>query len=391
MFLDVINHSPDLKKLQESDFKMDFKNGFLIVSNIPYLGSTKEPKYGILITELTLDGLKAGVPKDHTISFIGEHPCDINGIKMKGIVNNSNQRNLGSSIIVDHLFSMKPGRPYTDYYEKILTYSDVISNPVRSLFPQFSGDFLKETYEDSSIFNYADTNSSRAEIGELNDKFTASKIGIIGLGGTGSYILDYISKTPVKEIHIIDGDIFSNHNAFRAPGAASIEELNSGLSKVEYLNKIYSRMHKGIKVIPDYITEKNMHFLKDLTFVFISIDKGSIKKSIFNYLESQGVSFIDVGIGVQNINGALLGLIKTTYSSEELRDHIYKNGRVSFSDINDDDYESNIQIAELNAMSAALAVMRWKRSLLFYHSQDNEFHNVFSINSNQSTNDDVQE
>jgi tRNA A37 threonylcarbamoyladenosine dehydratase len=45
------------------------------------------------------------------------------------------------------------------------------------------------------------------------------------MGGTGSYILDLVAKTAVMEIHLFDGDDFNQHNAFRAPGAASLEDL----------------------------------------------------------------------------------------------------------------------------------------------------------------------
>ncbi|MBK8460316.1 MAG: ThiF family adenylyltransferase, partial [Micropruina sp.] len=40
----------------------------------------------------------------------------------------------------------------------------------------------------------------------------------------------------------------------------------------------------------------------------------------------------------------------------------------------EDDYSSNIQVAELNALNAALAVIRWKRHLGFYaaHSMTNQ-------------------
>ena len=53
------------------------------------------------------------------------------------------------------------------------------------------------------------------------------KIIILGLGGTGSYILDLVAKTPVKEIHLYDGDTFYQHNAFRSPGAPSSDELRA--------------------------------------------------------------------------------------------------------------------------------------------------------------------
>ena len=52
-------------------------------------------------------------------------------------------------------------------------------------------------------------------------RLAGDRIGIVGLGGTGSYILDYVSKTRVVEIHLFDGDGYQQHNAFRAPGATT--------------------------------------------------------------------------------------------------------------------------------------------------------------------------
>src|SRR5215831_14926400 len=105
------------------------------------------------------------------------------------------------------------------------------------------------------MFKYPDTNSSRAKIEYLNRKFEGQKIAIIGMGGTGSYILDLVSKTPVEEIHIYDGDVFQLHNAFRAPGAidGKILDENEELKKVDYYYSIYSKMHNGIIPHPVYI------------------------------------------------------------------------------------------------------------------------------------------
>lgn len=43
-----------------------------------------------------------------------------------------------------------------------------------------------------NIFQYPDSNSSRAKIEYLNRKFLNQKIAIIGLGGTGSYHSQYL-------------------------------------------------------------------------------------------------------------------------------------------------------------------------------------------------------
>lgn len=112
-----------------------------------------------------------------------------------------------------------------------------------------------ETTDTESVFKYADTASSRAGIAVASAKLELGKIGIVGTGGTGSYILDLVAKTPVKEIHLFDGDIMLNHNAFRSPGAPSVEELREKPSKAEYFQRLYSKMRRGIVAHPGYQNE----------------------------------------------------------------------------------------------------------------------------------------
>src|SRR5690606_39812352 len=68
-----------------------------------------------------------------------------------------------------------------------------------------------------------ETASDRVGIGTLTARLAKEKIVIIGLGGTGSYILDFVAKTPVREIRLIDADEFLQHNAFQI-GRASCRE-----------------------------------------------------------------------------------------------------------------------------------------------------------------------
>ena len=74
------------------------------------------------------------------------------------------------------------------------------------------------------------------------------KVAIVGVGGTGSYVLDLVAKTPVREIHLFDGDDFLQHNAFRAPGAPSLEQLVAKPKKASYFKAIYDKMRTGIFV-----------------------------------------------------------------------------------------------------------------------------------------------
>ena len=209
----------------------------------------------------------------------------------------------------------------------------------------------------------------------------------MGLGGVGCYVLDLVAKTPVPEIHLFDGDIFLNHNAFRAPGAAPLDDLRKKPQKVHYLAELYSRMRKNVVPHDCYVTEETVEQLQEMTFVFLCIDKGRAKRLIVERLEQWGTPFIDVGMGVQLVDGALTGVLTVTTSTPEKRDHV--RGRIAFSDGEaDNEYSRNVQIADLNALNATLAVIKWKKLRGYYHDLDKEHFSTYTIDGNHLTNED---
>lgn len=378
MSLEQINHSLGIKKLRNEDYAVEIKGNFLLIHDVPYLNSKLELREGTLVTNVS-----SPKPKDHVVQFIGETPFDNKGKPMNNLINNSNRNDLGSGIIVDHMFSHKPNPMYPDYFEKMETYVKILSAQAQSIFPKATAQTGRviDTQIENSVLNYSNTNSSRAEIDAINQKLCGLKVGIIGLGGTGSYILDKIAKTMVAEIHLFDGDTFNQNNAFRAPGSPSKDEIDLRHYKVEYFADIYSRMHKNIITHPVYLNESNFGLLNNLDFIFIAIDKGETKRNLFRKLEDLDLPFIDCGLGVERIEDELMGIVRTTLSTPKQRKHVYE-GIISFSDEKNDAYSSNIQIADLNDLNAIFAVMKWKKYYGFYNDQRLELNSTYSINVN---------
>ena len=169
------------------------------------------------------------------------------------------------------------------------------------------------------MFKYVDTASSRVGIGAVTEKLKVGPLAIVGLGGTGSYILDLVAKTPVAEIHLFDGDKLGQHNAFRSPGAPSIETLKEAPPKAAYYSGIYSNMRRSI-FVHGYIDESSVDTLRSMGFVFVAVDKGPVRKLIVEKLEEFGVPFIDVGMGVGEADGSLFGQLRVTTSTDESRE-----------------------------------------------------------------------
>ena len=241
-----------------------------------------------------------------------------------------------------------------------------------------------------TLFKYLDTASSRAGITALSSKLELGRVAIVGLGGTGSYILDLVAKTPVREIHVFDGDDFLQHNAFRSPGAPSLEELKAIPRKVRHHAGRYGVMRHGIVEHDVDLGEGNMDALEGMDFAFICVDRGEAKRPVIEKLEELDIPFIDVGMGLELVDDRLLGVVRVTVSTPDKRDHVRGKKRIGLAGGGADGvYSRNIQIAELNALNAALAVIKWKKKLLgFYRDLENEHFSAYTLDGNLIVNED---
>jgi tRNA A37 threonylcarbamoyladenosine dehydratase len=391
MSLELISRSTDLKRLRDEGYELEIKASYLLMHSVPYVNSNNEIKLGTLVSTLELAGDKTVRPADHVTFFTGDYPCNKDGTEITAIKHSSATQTLAPDVVVKHSFSNKPAAGYSDYYDKMTRYAEIISGPARSIDPNVSPRTFKviESQGEDSVFSYLDTATSRAGIKAMSDKLAALRIGIVGLGGTGSYVLDFVAKTPVREIHLFDGDSLYSHNAFRSPGAAGLDELRSTPKKVDYYRDLFSRMRSGIVAHDRYINASNVNELRTLDFIFLCLDKNEVKNLILEKLEEWQTSFIDVGMDVLSLEDtqALIAVLRVTTSTPTKRDHVRR--RMSLSDGEDGgEYDRNIQIVELNALNAALAVIKWKNLMGFYQDLENEHHSTYSLNVNMLRSED---
>lgn len=390
MSQEPINLSPDLRRLREEGYDIEIKWGHLLLKDVPYVNANREVKRAILVSSLDLAGDVTILPSTHVAQFTGEYPCHKDGAPIEQIRHVSQDQQLAEGVLIKHSFSSKPAEGYPDYYDKMTTYAAILSGPAEAIDPTATAKThpIIEANPGNSVFNYEETASGRVGITAVNDKLKGQKIAIVGVGGTGSYVLDLVAKTPVEEIHLIDGDKFDQHNAFRSPGAPSKQELKDRPSKIAYLGAIYSKMRRQIYLHECFLDASNVNLLQGMDFVFICVDRGDVKAIIVEMLEAQGTPFIDVGMGIELVNNMLTGILRTTLSASEKRDHF--RTRVSLTNEGGKDaYTENIQIADLNALNASLAVIKWKKLMGYYADLEREFNSTYEIDGNKLGNEDA--
>jgi hypothetical protein len=381
----LVRNSPDLVRLVQDGFAVRVVSGFLVVDDVPFVDATAQVQRGSLICPLDLGGTTTIAPSTHVMCFVGGVPCDKNGQAIDGLVNDGVEKwSAAPELTAACGFSQKPDGGYPDFYEKVTYYAAMIIGPAQAIDPDATPLTYKpvQTDEDDGVFLYVDTFSSRAGITELNTLLALEKVVIVGLGGTGAHLLDALVKTPALTIHTYDGDFFRGHNAFRAPGAASFENVAAGMKKVDYYTAMYSVMRRGIVSHPVNVTAENVNELLDANFVFLAMDTGPDKKVIVETLTANGVPFIDTGVGLsKDPAGGISGHLRITTSTPGRSDHIAENGLISYFVGDDAEYDTNLQVDELNALTANLAIVRYKKLLGFYADAEDERHTVYVVDS----------
>lgn len=384
--------SPDLAMLEAEGYRLRLIRGVsnhLIVEGIPAVNSKGEVVCGDLYSPLEIEanGRVRSPLANHQCWWIGsDPPCDHTGRVMDELIANPQPEDKGDGIKtrVGMSRKLKSGNshiPYPDYYRKLTTYIALIWAPAVEVDPTCTPKLDKSVSAvveaQASVFHYADMATTRAGIGAATAKFLIEKVAIIGLGGTGSYILDLLAKIPVAEIHVFDGDDFELHNAFRAPGAPAKEDLIKP-KKVDWFGAIYDRMRKGIVRHPYHVRAEQLPELRGMSFVFLAIDDPKAKKVIVDFLLAEKVPFIDVGMDVSlDRDISLRGQVRVTVGTSVVNDHIEQV--VSFSDGPENNIYRNIQVADLNMLNAALAIIRWKKWVGFYGDEASEYHSLYNI------------
>lgn len=379
MYTILVNHNDDIRRLVEKGYAVAFDSNYMIVRDIPYLDAERKLQIGAIVTKLVFIDENHVIQDDHQIFFAGSVPHNLDGTPIPNLGGGATQLALGEAskdVVVQRSFSNKPriAGKFQDFYEKIESYVAIISGPAMDLYQANPLTFraVDEIVTDQ-IFKFHDTMTSRAEITDLSAKFNNDVVAVIGLGGTGGYLLDFLVKTPVREIRAFDLDTFYVHNAFRSPGRLEASEFNK--PKAEVYRARYDSFRNGLSVIPKYLDASCSDDLDGVTFAFVCVDKGPSRAGIFDLLISMKIPFIDVGMGLDRKNGSINGILRTTYYSTEYGQSLRDKRLAPEHQTTDDIYKTSIQISELNAMNACLAVIRFKQLRGFY-SEELPFYNL---------------
>lgn len=342
----------------------------LILYDVPVVDSERRLQLGRLVTTFIYTDASVTAPATHQVWFDGPFPCFSDGSPMEPLRHSEVQGGeVAPGVKARFYFSNKAPdfQGYTSHWLQLMHYWRLITDQARAIDPNCTSPIGQGTLSVTAAdtpFRYPDAASARANVMTTSQRLAQSRVAIVGVGGTGSYVLDHVAKTLVREIHLFDHDVFEMHNAFRAPGAAA--EAAFGTTKVHYFATMYGEFRTGLVEHPFRVDETNVELLRTFDFVFVCVDSGPSRKLICSKLIEFDVPFVDCGMDLSlSSEEEIYGTCRATFCTPEKRDHFWDRAP-TMDDAGDALYDSNIQVSDANAMNALLAVMRWKQHLRFY-------------------------
>jgi hypothetical protein len=363
-FRELASRNPFVEDLEEQGYHLDFVNGYFVVYGIPYLDVSGALQHGDWATPVDLRDGVLDPPTNHQSWFRGSRPHDCNGRELR-LGGGPDQVTVAERFITNFSFSFKlteggQMRPYRSFEEKVLTYLDAITSPAMAAFEEATPLRAIETKaaEQGSPLRIPDTLSAKYNINDISFLLKGRRVAIIGLGGTGSYILDFISRSHLEQITLFDDDKIHVHTIFRQPGFI---RRAIGRLKVDALAEQYGNWHAGIVPVPERITDDNIDQLRAFDFVFISVDDGATRIAIADWLSANDIPFVDCGMGLNRSVIGLNGVIRITGVDRAAFDRTTGTRFLPGKNLEGGEYRKQAQIAELNALNAVFAVIRFKQ------------------------------
>lgn len=363
-FPELASHNPFIEDLDASGYQADFVGGYFVLCGLPYLNKDGELKYGDWVSPLDLDGAVIDPPKDHQAWWRGARPHDQSKRELR-LGGGPAQVTVTEGFVTDYSFSFKLHengvmRVYKSFEEKVQTYLDAITAPAMAAYPEASplrGIEIKAAAQGSPL-RFPDTMSARYNMNDISSLLRRKKVAIIGLGGTGSYILDFLARTHLERIALFDDDKVHVHTIFRMPGFVP---RAIGNRKVDALAQQYGQWHAGIDPVPERITPENIERLSDFDFVFVSVDDGPSRRQIVDWLSAKGIPYVDCGMGLDRSLVGLSGFVRITGIDRKAFESNVGTAYLPVQNAKDNEYRKQAQITEFNALNAVMAVIRFKQ------------------------------
>lgn len=129
---------------------------------------------------------------------------------------------------------------------------------------------------------------------DSQNKLSSLKVAVVGVGGTGSHILQQLVYLGVKNLILIDSDKVSVTNLNRLVGA-NVQDLGS--FKVDVAKRHAEFINQNVKAVPvpdSFISEVAITSLKEADFIFGCVDKDGARLLLTEFSKAYKKPYLDI-------------------------------------------------------------------------------------------------
>ena len=167
-----------------------------------------------------------------------------------------------------------------------------ISDPLKIVPPRKNDHYLPQ-----EIFS-----SQKIMIGDAGQKLlSASKVGVVGLGGGGSHVSQQLALLGVGHLVLVDHDILKERNRSRTIGARP-SDAKLGLLKVDLMKRMISESNPAVEVtlVADkFPSDKSISQLKDCDVVVGCVDTLQSRMELQKFAWRHLIPYVDIGLSIQ--------------------------------------------------------------------------------------------
>lgn len=243
------------------------------------------------------------------------------------------------------------GRDYEDAWE-------ALNNYVTHIYSLFLGRSVSRQEAAARPYTFDVLGDQLPEAVEWRGLVAQEHVAIIGLGGVGAWIADFVVKASPREVHGWDYDCIEPKNILRMPGGLD-PNVWIGRPKADWYQETYSLIHTNVrghnvKVLPESV----QGITEGITFAFVAVDDADDRMMVCDTLANAGIPFVVVGLSpVRKEKRVRVSMrIVTAHvgvsSWREAIPHVGQAGQ--------DDYGS-LDLPDVYSAAAGWAIQSWRK------------------------------
>lgn len=174
-----------------------------------------------------------------------------------------------------------------------LVYVDrvvIVGNPMEFSFPN-----------NNTLIKDSDRYDRQSFLGEYSQYYIENvKVGIVGLGGGGSHIVQQLAHVGFKNYTLFDDDVIDETNLNRMVGA-TLKDVDDGVTKMEISERVISGLHRAEPNPILKIWQDSPEDLQQCDIVFGCVDSFMGRRDLEAECRRYLIPLIDIGMDVNRI------------------------------------------------------------------------------------------